>query len=400
MNIKANLLRTSITALIIAIGILALVGILSSIDGIKSFLNSSFNRLGSNSFNIQNRTSGFNFGSSRKKRVYYAPISYKNAQDFKDEFDNLGTVSFSNTASWNAECSANGEKTDPNVLVKAVDDTYLSLSGYDLDQGRFFTSYEAKNAIPLAVVGSELVNRLFPNKTPLDSFIQVNGVKYKIIGTLKEKGASLGMGASDRQVLVSVAFARANLLSKNQSYQIICSVKDVDGLEPAIEEAMLTFRKVRGLRTSEESNFEISRSDALATKLIQNLSMVQFAAYFIAAITLFGAGIGLMNIMLVGVTERTKEIGTVKALGAKSKDIKSQFIIEAILVCQIGGVVGVLLGMLAGLAVAKGLKIAFVMPWNWVIVAFVLCFIIGLISGVYPANKAAKLNPIDSLRYE
>jgi putative ABC transport system permease protein len=138
----------------------------------------------------------------------------------------------------------------------------------------------------------------------------------------------------------------------------------------------------------------------MATKLIDNLSMVRLAAYFIAAITLFGAGIGLMNIMLVGVTERTREIGTAKAIGAKSSDIKKQFIVEAIVVCQIGGVVGVLLGMVAGFAVAKGLGIPFTMPWNWVIIAFVLCFIIGLVSGAYPAAKAAKLNPIDSLRYE
>lgn len=399
-SVRANLLRTSITALIIAIGILALVGILSSIDGIKSFLNTSFNRLGSNSFNIQNRTNNFGFGPSRKKRVYYRPISYNEANSFKKEYSKLGKTSFSNTVSWNAECNANGVKTDPNVLVKAVDENYLFLSGYDLEQGRFFTSYEAANSVPIAVIGSELVKRIFPKVSPIDSVIQVNGIKYKIIGTLKEKGASLGMGASDRQVLIPVAFARGNLISKNQSYQIVCSVSDVEKMDAAMEEALLTFRKIRNLKTSEESNFELSRSDALATKLIQNLSMVQLAAYFIAAITLFGAGIGLMNIMLVGVTERTKEIGTAKALGAKAKDIKSQFLIEAILVCQIGGLIGVFLGMLVGLGVARGLDIEFQMPWNWVLIAIIICFVIGLISGVYPANKAAKLNPIDSLRYE
>jgi putative ABC transport system permease protein len=386
--------------LIIAIGILALVGILSSIDGIKTFLSNSFNRLGSNSFNIMNRSSTVNFGGPNAKRIRYKTITYKEALAFKRAYPAFGKVSFSNNISWNAECQTPFAKTDPNVMVKAADENYLGLSGYDMDQGRFFTEYEALSTSPTAVIGSELVARLFPNGYALDSFIKVNGVKYKVIGTLKEKGVSLGMGSADRQVIIPVGFARSNFIGNGQSYQIVCTATDVARLEYAIEEANLIFRNIRNLRTKDPNNFEISRSDAMATKLIDNLSMVRLAAYFIAAITLFGAGIGLMNIMLVGVTERTREIGTAKAIGAKSSDIKKQFIVEAIVVCQIGGVVGVLLGMVAGFAVAKGLGIPFTMPWNWVIIAFVLCFIIGLVSGAYPAAKAAKLNPIDSLRYE
>ena len=399
-SIRSNLLRTVITALIIAIGILALVGILSSIDGIKTFLSNSFNRLGSNSFNILNRGSNVSFGGPRSKRIVYKTITYKEALEFKNEFNAFGKVSFSNNVSFDAECQTRYAKTDPNVMVKAADENYLSLSGYDLDKGRFFTEYEALSASPTAVIGSELVSRLFPNGRALDSFIKVNGLKYKVIGTLAEKGVSLGMGAADRQVFIPVGFARANFIGATQSYQIICTADDLNKMSYAIDEANLTFRKIRNLRTKDESNFEISRSDAIATKLIDNLAMVRLAAYFIAAITLFGAGIGLMNIMLVGVTERTKEIGTAKALGAKSSDIKQQFIIEAIVVCQLGGIFGVLLGMLVGFGVAIGLGIAFVMPWNWVFIAFGICFIIGLISGAYPAAKAAKLNPIDSLRYE
>ena len=399
-SIRSNLLRTIITALIIAIGILALVGILSSIDGIKSFLSDSFNRLGSNSFNIVNRKSNINFGGPRGKRVVYKTITYKEALEFKNEFSGFGKVSFSNNVSWDAECKSDFAKTDPNVMVLAADENYLGLSGYDIDQGRFFTEYEALSASPTAVIGSELVARLYPSGKAVDSFIKVNGLRYKIIGTMKEKGASLGMGAADRQVFIPVGFARANFVGNGQSYQIVCTTNNVDDIEYAINEATLTFRKVRNLRTKDVDNFEISRSDAMATKLIDNLAMVRLAAYFIAAITLFGAGIGLMNIMLVGVTERTREIGTAKALGARSKDIRKQFIVEASVVCQIGGIVGVVLGMLVGIAVAKGLGIAFTMPWNWVIIAFVICFIIGLVSGAYPAAKAAKLNPIDSLRYE
>jgi len=399
-SVRSNLLRTVITALIIAIGILALVGILSSIDGIKTFLSNSFNRLGSNSFNIMNRSSNVNFGGPRSKRIVYKTITYKEALEFKQQYPSFGKVSFSNNISWNAECQTSYAKTDPNVMVKAADENYLGLSGYDISTGRFFTEYEALSTSPTAVIGSELVSRLFPNGRAIDSFIKVDGVKYKVIGTLQEKGVSLGMGSADRQVIIPVGFARANFISYNQSYQIVCTSNDVEQLEYAIEEANLTFRQVRNLRTKDPNNFEISRSDAMATKLIENLAMVRLAAYFIAAITLFGAGIGLMNIMLVGVTERTREIGTAKAIGARSQDIKRQFIVEAIVVCQIGGIVGVFLGMAAGFAVAKGLGIPFTMPWNWVIIAFVLCFIIGLISGAYPAAKAAKLNPIDSLRYE
>lgn len=398
-SIQSNLLRTVITALIIAIGILSLVGILSSIDGIKSFLSDSFNRLGSNSFTIVNRKSTINFGGPSKK-VVYKTITYKEALEFKSQFKGFGKVSFSNNVSWDAECRSNFAKTDPNVMLLAADENYLGLSGYDIDQGRFFTEYEALSASPTAVIGSELVTRLYPSGKAIDSFIKVNGLRYKIIGTMKEKGASLGMGAADRQVFIPVGFARANFVGNGQSYQIVCTTNDVEHIEYAINEATLTFRKVRNLRTKDPDNFEVSKSDSMATKLIDNLAMVRLAAYFIAAITLFGAGIGLMNIMLVGVTERTREIGTAKALGARSKDIRKQFIVEAIVVCQIGGIVGVILGMLVGIAVAQGLGIGFTMPWNWVIIAFVICFVIGLVSGAYPAAKAAKLNPIDSLRYE
>jgi len=394
------MLRTVITALIIAIGILALVGILSSIDGIKTFLNTSFNKLGSNSFNIRNTASNLHFGGSRAKRIYYKPITYKEALTFKEKFDAFGKVSFSSMVSFDARCKSDYDETNPNVFVMGTDDNYLGMSGYEMATGRYFTEYEGFSSKPLAVVGKEVADILYPKMDATDSMIKIDGLKYKIIGVLAEKGASLGMGAADRQVFIPIGFARTNFINNETSMQIICTSNDVEQVDMAINEATLTFRQIRNLNTKDPNNFEITKSDAIAAKLIDNLAMVQLAAYFIAIITLLGAGIGLMNIMLVGVTERTKEIGTAKAIGAKSVDIRKQFIVEAIVVCQIGGGVGVILGMLVGFSVAKGLGIPFTMPWTWVIVAVIVCFIIGLLSGLYPAAKAAKLNPIDSLRYE
>jgi len=399
-NIKANFLRTAITALIIAIGILALVGILSSIDGIKSFLSNSFNRLGSNTFNIKNSNAGLNFGGPNAKRIYYKPISYKEALNFKERFSGEGLISFSSNVAFDAKCKSKYGETNANVFVLGVDENYLSISGYDIKAGRFFTSFEAQAGKSIAIIGSEIAKNLFSFPNPIDSLIKINGIKYKVIGVLKEKGSSLGMGAADRQVFIPVGFARTNFVSDNNSHIIICAALEVEKLDYVMNEAMLTFRQIRNLKSKMPNNFEIAKSDSLATKLIDNLSMVSLAAYIIAIITLFGAGIGLMNIMLVSVTERTKEIGTAKAIGAKSSDIRKQFLIEAIIVCQFGGIIGIILGSFVGFGVAKGLGIAFIMPWNWVIIAFIVCFVIGVFCGAYPAAKAAKLNPIDSLRYE
>ncbi|TVQ88424.1 MAG: FtsX-like permease family protein [Bacteroidetes bacterium] len=397
VSIRSHLLRTFLTILIIAFGIMAIVGILTSIDSIKASITSSFSRLGANSFSIRNREM-FVVGGGQPQNFRH--ITFNEAMLFKESYSFPASVSVSVWGTGNAVVRFRSEETNPNISVTGSDDNYIITSGYELESGRNFSPWEMETGANVAIIGGQLSHNLFKNnEDPLGQFVTIGNNRYQVIGVLKERGTTFGF-SGDQNVILPVMAVRQNFSRPNMNFGINVSTDNIAELETAISEATGVFRVVRGLRPGEKNNFDISKSDNIAQMLIENLRQITFAATIIGIITLVGAAIGLMNIMLVSVTERTREIGIRKALGATRKTIKQQFLAEAVVICQLGGVLGIILGILVGNVISYFIGNPFIVPWKWIIIGILLCTLVGLVAGYYPAAKASRLDPIDSLRYE
>ncbi|MDD2634817.1 MAG: ABC transporter permease [Bacteroidales bacterium] len=397
-SIRSNMLRTILTVLIIAIGIMALVGILTAVDSIKSTISGEFQSMGSNTFTIRRQNNQQHGGNRRK--VENKKIDYEEAIRFKEEFNFPAIVSVSVYGTGIATLKYENEKTDPNISVYGIDENYLLTSGREVDFGRSFTSSEIVSGENIIVIGSELKDLLFiSNESALDKFISVGNTRYRVVGVLKEKGTSFG-GDGDKICFVPLNNARKNFSVSSNSYTISIMPNNAELLEIAVGEAEGIFRNIRKLTVYDESNFAVRKSDSLANMLIENISIVTIGATIIGLITLLGASIGLMNIMLVSVSERTREIGIRKALGAKGETIKQQFLFESVFIGQLGGLLGIVLGILAGNMITLFTGGQFVVPWLWILLGVFLCFVVGIASGYLPAVKASRLDPIVALRFE
>ncbi|MBV6473182.1 MAG: Macrolide export ATP-binding/permease protein MacB [Saprospiraceae bacterium] len=400
-NVRANLLRSSLTLVIIALGITALVGILTSIDGMIYSMSKNFSSLGANSFSIDRKSTEFR--RNRRNQAYKEspPISYQQAELFKERLAKIGYVSLSLPASGNSIVQYAHLKTNPTTRVRGIDENYFRVTGYELLNGRSFSSQELESGMPRAILGAELVDRLFdgqPEKAP-NKYILIGGQRYLVVGTCKSRGATMNEGA-DRRVFIPLNNAKREFGHAQSNYSIDVGMEDALQMDRAIEQSTGIFRVIRRLGPSEENDFEISKSDGIVEFLRENTVKLRAAAIAIGLMTLLGASIGLMNIMLVSVTERTREIGIAKALGATRRSIVTQFLAEAILICQAGGVVGVLLGIPVGNIVTLAIGSEFLIPWAWIALGLFVCMIVGILSGLYPALKAAHLDPVESLRYE
>jgi putative ABC transport system permease protein len=397
-SIAGNRLRTSLTSLIIAIGIMALVGILTAIEGIKQYTTDAFASLGANSFTIQNRGNGVNFGNGGHRKIYPS-IRYDQAERFKELFKLPALVAINLDVSGTAVAKYGSEKTNPNITVTGTNENYLLTNGYKIAYGRNFSGSELEHGANVVIIGDEIKTRLFKNQDPIDRSIFVGNNKFRIIGVFASKGSSSGLGG-DRICTIPIFKAKQIDSVANPSFAITVMVNSPGALDASIGEATSLFRNIRGVNIVNEDNFEITRSDSIQQELAGQLSGMTIAGFAIGIITLIGAAIGLMNIMLVSVTERTREIGIRKAIGATPAVIRKQFLIEAIVICLIGGIGGIILGMAAGNLIAIQISGKFVIPWFWLLAAIALCTLIGLLSGFYPAKKASRLDPVEALRYE
>lgn len=414
-NVKGNKLRTAITVIIMALGIFALILIITAITAASNSLTSSFSTMGANSFSIRYKDRNINFGGGRssgevtkksslkeKKSKMGMVITYDQAREFKERYHFPGSkVGIALRGPSSIVVNNTRRKTNPDVNVFGGDENYLEINGYSIKTGRNFTLSEIETGRNVCMLGSGVAAKLFPENVEkaIDAIVSVDHIPYRVIAVLDDKGSSAFFNTS-RVVLTPFNNVRRLNATASSTYNISAMVDDLKLMSMATGEAEGTFRAIRKLDVKEENNFFIDKSDSIAQSLLKNLGFLEKGTIGIAFITLIGAAIGLMNIMLVAVNERTKEIGLSKALGCTARDVRSQFLFESVLISLMGAAAGIVAGILVGNLVALLLKTGFVVPWAWVIAAVFVCSVVGLVAGLYPAYKASKLDPIVALRYE
>jgi putative ABC transport system permease protein len=413
-TIKSNRLRTAITVIIIALGIMALIAIITAVDAVDQSLTDSFATMGANSFSIRYKDRFIQFGSGRRDTKLVSKnelkekissegkvITFDQARLFKERYSFPAKVGIALSGPNNIGVNNGLKKTNPDVRVMGGDENYLELGGYELAYGRNFNKIDVDGGESVCIIGEAVSEKLYSDNPEgaIDKIISVANIKYRVIGVLQNRGSSAFFNA-DKIIITTYNNIRRIYGTGSQSYNISVMVNDMKMMDVAIGEAVGAFRPIRELDAKEDNNFYIDKSDSIANTLINNLGFLQYATMAIALITLIGAAIGLMNIMLVAVNERTKEIGLIKAIGGKSAQVKAQFLWESVLISLMGAALGIVAGVFSGNIVAILVKTSFIVPWLWVVTGIIVCSLVGLLAGLYPAYKASKLDPIEALRYE
>ncbi len=395
--LKANKLRAILTLLGVVIGVFSFIGVMTGISVLQDSIESSFDVLGSNTLHIQKYPPMSGGPDARMK--------YRNRKDITIEHGmylrrNSRTAQYVNIQanSMGGTIQRGNRKTNPNVQVIGATPEMVYTHNREVEDGRMFNEQELEYARNVVVVGADIVRFLFPNEYPLGKRVRVNGVPITIIGTIAKKGGLFGSGADNFIILPLTTFSKLFGDARWVSLQLKAS--DKESYDAMVDETIGLLRTVRRVPPGEENDFELMSNESLISEVNNLTFLIRVGTGAVSAIALLAAGIGIMNIMLVSVSERTREIGVRKAIGATRRTILTQFLIEAIVICQIGGVIGIIMGLGGGNILALMLEIPPVLPIGWAALGMLVTTVIGVIFGVYPAWKASNLDPIEALRYE
>jgi putative ABC transport system permease protein len=395
-SLWANKLRSFLTLLALVVGVFAVIVSTTAVAVLDNFFQDTMSIMGGDVINVS-KSPSVQIGQRRRSERNRKDITFETAERLQDLLQLAGDVSPDETFD-RTKVIYGDEETEPTVRIIGSNQYYLGNNAYELAEGRNFSSEDIQYGRPFAIIGNNVTNDIFQTEYPVGKNIRIAGQRYQVIGTLKEKGSIFGQSL-DEFVLIPYTTA-LTVYGGDRNIQIQVKAPAMEFIEATIDEVTGVLRVIRKVAPGMENDFEIETNDSLAGTFDQFTFILYVVGFVIGGITLFGAGIGVMNIMLVSVTERTREIGIRKAVGATKKAIVSQFLAETIFICQIGGLIGIALGILGGNAMALWIETDPVVPIWAILMGFLGMFVIGLLFGVYPAYKAAQLDPIESLRYE
>jgi putative ABC transport system permease protein len=395
--IRANKLRSTLTLLGVVVGVFSIIGVMTALRVLQNSIESGLSVLGTHTFQIQKFPAiMMSHGQSQKYRNR-KNITLVQARQVEERITTAQYVGIE-ASRWGLTVQYRSLKTNPNVGLYGITPNGIPTNNLTVKEGRGLNDTEDRLADRVVVLGNDVVKKLFPMGGALGSEVRIQNEPFRVIGTFESKGAAFG-GDSDNMVAIPLN-TFLSLYGKERSLRILVKAKGPEVYDECVDEATLILRTARKVDPGKEDDFSIFSNDSLIETFNEFTLYVKLGIGFISFISLLAAGVGIMNIMLVSVTERTREIGLRKSIGARKSHILSQFIAEAIVLCQIGGIVGIGLGILGGNLAAVAFEIPPVFPVDWALIGFALCAFIGLVFGVYPAWKAANLDPIEALRYE